>query len=52
MTRIRNAQVVIAAGLGVAILRSAGLELLASSGEPELAEVLQEMIGELLTVSA
>jgi AcrR family transcriptional regulator len=48
---IRNAQVVIAAGLGMAILRSAGLEPLASSGEPELTEVLQEMIGALLTVS-
>jgi AcrR family transcriptional regulator len=46
-----RAQVVIAAGLGVAILRSAGLQPLASAGEPELAEALQDMVGALLTVS-
>ncbi|MET0418365.1 MAG: TetR family transcriptional regulator [Actinoplanes sp.] len=48
---ILHAQVVISAGLGIAIMRSAGLQPLASAGEAELAEAIQRMVGALLEVS-
>jgi AcrR family transcriptional regulator len=46
---VRHAQVVIAAGLGMAILRSAGLRPLADAGEPELADALGKVVSALLT---